>query len=317
MPVLLDTETLAPGDRSEALREAFRNNTAPQIVTFSTSRPVRHRMELFELGQAAHMLRNTGTGLNIIRGPRQVRQAAPEQLAIGLQMRGQGLLEAASKDETCEPGHLVLVDVTRPYSFRQSVVSDHKVLLIEQPHLALPVDVVRAAAPLLKNSPLYDLVRMHLWRLCDGLGEVTPEVQAMVGRATQELVRALIATAADDVRQREALQATLQLRITLYIDAHLHDPSLDAEKIAAAHNVSTRQLYKLWARTDSLPLSQWIITRRLERAHNQLADLDPALTTIAAVARGCGFVDMSHFSRRFREAYGTTPRDWRLRSRVD
>jgi AraC-like DNA-binding protein len=54
-------------------------------------------------------------------------------------------------------------------------------------------------------------------------------------------------------------------------------------------------------------LAQWIIQRRLERARNQLADLDPELTSITAIARGCGFANLSHFSQRFRAAY-VTPR---------
>jgi AraC family transcriptional regulator, positive regulator of tynA and feaB len=109
---------------------------------------------------------------------------------------------------------------------------------------------------------------------------------AMVGRATAELVRALITTAADDIRQAEALQATELLRITMYIDAHLHDRRLNADQIAAAHNISTRQLYNVWNRSGrGATLSQWIIQRRLERARNQLTDLDPQLATITAAAR--------------------------------
>jgi AraC-like DNA-binding protein len=31
---------------------------------------------------------------------------------------------------------------------------------------------------------------------------------------------------------------------------------------------------------------------------------------IAATARACGFADASHFARRFRGAYGLSPREW-------
>jgi AraC-like DNA-binding protein len=33
--------------------------------------------------------------------------------------------------------------------------------------------------------------------------------------------------------------------------------------------------------------------------------------TIAAVARRWGFADATHFARRFRDAYGLSPREWR------
>jgi AraC-like DNA-binding protein len=106
------------------------------------------------------------------------------------------------------------------------------------------------------------------------------------------------------------------LRITMYIDAHLHDRELNTDRIAAAHNISSRQLYNLWARAGyDLTPSQWIIQRRLERARNQLTDLDPQLTSAVAIARGCGFRNMSHFSLRFREAYCISPGQWRSESR--
>ncbi|MFC7258446.1 helix-turn-helix domain-containing protein [Streptomyces lutosisoli] len=33
--------------------------------------------------------------------------------------------------------------------------------------------------------------------------------------------------------------------------------------------------------------------------------------TIGSVARAGGFTDPSHFTRRFKEAYGVTPQEWR------
>jgi AraC-like DNA-binding protein len=211
-----------------------------------------------------------------------------------------------------------MLDTTRPYSYRQPGDSKHKVLLIDSGQLGLPMDVIRSAAPSLDASPLYDLVQAHFVRLCENQAELPPAAAAMLGRATVQLVKALIATAADDVRQHEALHATLFLRITMYIDAHLHDRELNTDRIAAAHHISSRQLYNLWRRAGyDLTPSQWIIQRRLERARNQLTDLDPLLTSVAAIAHGCGFRNMSHFSRRFREAYGISAREWRSESRGD
>ncbi|NGO12842.1 helix-turn-helix domain-containing protein [Streptomyces sp. HC44] len=61
--------------------------------------------------------------------------------------------------------------------------------------------------------------------------------------------------------------------------------------------MSVRVLYRLCAQA-GLSLEQWIIEQRLEGAR-------------AAVARAWGFTGPSHFTRRFKTAYGVTPQQWR------
>jgi len=57
-------------------------------------------------------------------------------------------------------------------------------------------------------------------------------------------------------------------------------------------------------------LSEWIMTERLEGARRTLA-APTRSTTIGTIARRWGFTDSTHFSRRFRGAYGLSPREWR------
>jgi AraC-like DNA-binding protein len=112
-------------------------------------------------------------------------------------------------------------------------------------------------------------------------------------------------------QQRQWLEETLLLRIKHYIEHHLTEPTLNVECIAAVHHVSVRRIYQVWAGCE-LPLSQWIIRARLEGARRELARPGTA-PAIAVVARRWGFVDPTHFGRRFRAAYGMSPRDWQQR----
>jgi AraC-like DNA-binding protein len=45
-------------------------------------------------------------------------------------------------------------------------------------------------------------------------------------------------------------------------------------------------------------------------ARAQLTIPTGQVRTIAATAHACGFTDPAHFSRRFRQTYGITPRQW-------
>jgi AraC-like DNA-binding protein len=99
-------------------------------------------------------------------------------------------------------------------------------------------------------------------------------------------------------------------QVRAYVGAHVRDPGLDAHRIAAAQAVSVRQLYRLCAAA-GLRLEQEIIDQRLTGARAELAEPASRHRPIAVVARGWGFADASHFTRRFREAFDTTPREWR------
>jgi AraC-like DNA-binding protein len=136
-----------------------------------------------------------------------------------------------------------------------------------------------------------------------------------VGAATTHLVRALIASAADDDRHtRSALADALLPRILAYVRQHLTDRDLTPASIARAHNISVRYLYKLCDSAD-VRLVEWIFEERLEGARRNLCAPDHPSQAIALIAHRWGFKDPSHFSSRFRRAYGVSPRELRGHSR--
>ncbi|WP_425554610.1 helix-turn-helix transcriptional regulator [Kribbella sancticallisti] len=80
--------------------------------------------------------------------------------------------------------------------------------------------------------------------------------------------------------------------------------------VAAEHFISLRYLYKLFA-SHNLSFEQWLISERLESARRHLSSPAGRHQPIAAIAAQWGFADAGHFARRFRHAYGMTPREWR------
>ena len=96
--------------------------------------------------------------------------------------------------------------------------------------------------------------------------------------------------------------------------AHLHESDLSAARIAAAHHVSVRHLYRLLAGC-GIVLGDWVRQQRLEACRHALAEPGDT-STIGAVAHRWGFVDVTHFGRAFKTAYGMSPREWRTSSRT-
>jgi AraC-like DNA-binding protein len=136
-----------------------------------------------------------------------------------------------------------------------------------------------------------------------------------VGAATAQLVRALVVSAAADTHAaRSALTDALAPRVFAYIRRHLTDRDLTPVTIARAHNISVRYLYKL-CDAAGVKLVEWIIAERLDGARRDLTSPSHGNRTIASISRQWGFKDPSHFSSRFRNAYGISPRELQQQSR--
>jgi AraC-like DNA-binding protein len=108
----------------------------------------------------------------------------------------------------------------------------------------------------------------------------------------------------------------LEDQILAYMRRHLTEPDLSAARIAAANNVSVRYLYKILSGA-GITLGEWMRGQRLAGCHRDLARPSLRSTTVSSIASGWGFMDATHFSRVFRQAYGMSPREWRTRAATE
>ncbi|MEO5706302.1 MAG: helix-turn-helix domain-containing protein [Alteraurantiacibacter sp.] len=94
-------------------------------------------------------------------------------------------------------------------------------------------------------------------------------------------------------------------RARAYIDRHLQDPDLSVERIAAVLGCTSRYLHKIFEGSESV--SRYIWSRRLELCRCRLEEQPENAQTLTALAFDYGFNSSSHFSRSFRDRFGTTP----------
>jgi AraC-like DNA-binding protein len=312
MGIVLDTAQLLPRDRIEAVFAAMMYASAPCYVTHEDPHgEVHSRMELYEFG-AANVFSMRSSGIQLLRTEKQARQEAAPVIAFSVQLLADGHHDQLANRRIVRPGDLLVVDLSAPYDFSWSGDGAAGALQIPIDQLGLPVDVIRQAIGNLANSPLYDLVTSHIAQLTRDAARLSSDpAAAALGTASIELARALLASAAHTQRYTPTILAeTLLTQIRTYVRQHLTDPDLRAATIAAAHSISVRHLYKVCAQAD-FSLEQWIIGERLQGARDELIRPDSRQRTIAMIAHRWGFSDPTHFSRRFRIAYGLSPREWR------
>lgn len=306
--LLLDSGEVAHAERAEMITTVM-SEASGSTVQLEPHPEVHARMDLWSLGRA-QLFRSESSGVRLRQDARQARRDGPPLVALAVQERSVGHHEQFGDRRVVAAGDLMTVDLTAPFDFSWQTRGASRALQVPIAELGLPMDLVRAAAPRVHTSPLAGLVTTHIVDLFREADRICADPHATtVGTASIELARALLSSAATGASTRAAARQTLLAQIREYVRQNLRDPDLSAAEIARVHHISVRHLYTLCEHAE-FSLEQWIIGRRLEGAFEELARADGAARPIAAVARAWGFRDPAHFTRRFRTAYGLTPRDW-------
>lgn len=308
--VKFDAKRFPVADREEALRDITSQTFAPLEIEHMADRGPTGSVAFTDLTDL-RVWSVTTTAVKVQYNALPSDDLTPS-LFFGLQPAGSSVLTQRDRELTLRPGDLAVWDSTNPFVFAdENGISQHK-FRIPLDRIALPIDVIRevSATQLCPDHPISDLAVAYFRRLAARPGAFDLPGGELVSQPGIDLLRAVITTHLDAVDLgKEALQATLVVRIMEYLQKHVREPDLDAGRVAAEHHVSVRQLYRILA-AEGISLGDWIRTRRLEGVRRDLASpflRDP----ISAVSRRWGFTDASSFARMFRTKFGVSPSEWR------
>lgn len=224
-------------------------------------------------------------------------------LKVRVFLRGGSRLQIDSETFALEGGAIYFIDHDRP---SHEFFSDHEQFSIFVPHHAIEYDqtVHPAVFSLGLNSAPGRLLEASLnaaFRELEGLE--TYEAPAFV-----ETVKGTLRGAISSVIDSEANVRTRKARIAgvkRFIDQHLDDASLGANQILHAFNLSRATLFRDFA--DVGGVNRHILSRRIQRAYRDLSEAAPTRGVIQQVSERWGFGSLAHFSRAFKEQYGTAP----------
>ena len=90
-----------------------------------------------------------------------------------------------------------------------------------------------------------------------------------------------------------------------------YEKPLGLPRLAAAAGVSRQHLLKLFRERGWSTPTEYLYEKRLEIATDLLSHTG---LSVGEIALRCGFANPFHFSRKFRQGYGKSPREWRIHS---
>ena len=253
--------------------------------------------------------------LKVLRRRQDIAYQDEGHYLVKVQLQGLGLVRQRGCEALLQPGDFVVCSSIEPYELqfegphREAVVTVPQALLkglVRNPdrHIGL-----RKA----KSVAVNGLLTQFVSSLDQQMPRMAPEV---VGRL-EPVVLDLLVTAlsfGETESERGDIKSEYLRRTRQYIQRNLHDAELSPLKIASAIGISIRYLHQLF-REEGISCCRYIQRQRLEGCRQAFGN--PALDHLGAsdIAFRHGFNDAAHFSRRFKAEYGSSPSEFRRRSR--
>ena len=310
LKAIFSTSAVHPRDRfdywhSVACKEIIGHDSVPENrATFQAEIKAANfgNLDLVEFNnspmQVAHTLAHVG-------------RTSPDTVFLCYQLSGKILIVQNAREVNLDAGSLTLLEPRLPYDAKFS--RDSKTLVIKAPRRELRARVGgnreligrRVTAERAED----DLALSVAAKLPSLAGRIASITEELVGNHALDLIGLSIArTMGIPTARVSNTKAFLLGQIRSVVEARLTDSDLDGQKIADIVGISVRYANALLAEQD-LSLHRLILSRRLSRCRVAFEDPNQTYRTIAEIAQGWGFSDMTHFGRCFKAAYGVSPRE--------
>jgi AraC-like DNA-binding protein len=304
-------------DQPPSRRIDYWNDVTGSALTAQIARPVDRpsfcgRMTRLDIGDV-RLVELNASGSTVTPARASIGRASQPMYLVRLALSGDIKMEQAGRTAYLRPGDFTLCDTSRPYqtSFREP--SD--VLIIRIPHARLRQYIkqpeVALSITMPGNAGLSGLASRHVRELWNASQEfIAHDASPRLMEVTLQLLASAYSLIPQAKADRSSVASTLRAQIVEIIEQSLDDPQLSPSRIAARLRISPGYLHRVFSGDDDTA-ARYILRRRLEECARGLADPAQARRTITTIAFAMGFNSLSHFSRVFRNRYGTSPAEYR------
>jgi AraC-like DNA-binding protein len=247
----------------------------------------------------------------VMRARSMLQTSDTAYLKIVAPFHGCAGVEQGGRQAWVAPGQWSIYDTTDTYAVSNPVRVEHLIVMIPKAQLVdrgLAIDELMAR-PLGAHGGVARIALETMRSAYAELPSMKDEAARGVGEAITQFVHLSLLELAGRgpaTSQREALRE----RIKHHVTRRLGDPALSVCEIARSLNCSRRHLYNAFSEEPE-GVAGFILQRRLEACHRELADAAPPLRSITEIAMARGFNNLAHFSRVFRARYGMSPSEYR------
>lgn len=306
-----DTADVAPPDRFAFWREAVCDSYVQLGCDVEDRSGFRGVIEIAR-HSVLSISKVSGKSHRVERRKRDIRAATEPYFLLSLQLEEACGVTQFGQTAMLRPGDMALYSSTDPYQlhlkdgFSQMVVQVPADKLLSR----LPNAEALTACRIDGQSGIGALVRQNIAAFSGHVSGAAPMVQTLVQDTLIDLIATGLATGKEAAVELSSPEQQVMLRAKSFIRAHLGDPDLDRNLVAAEMGMSVRRLNAIFAK-DGATLSGLIREMRLDAVSRDLRDVRFAAQSISEIAYRRGFSNMQNFSTLFRSHFGQTPRSYR------
>lgn len=261
---------------------------------------------------AIQLSRVTATGHRVRRLREHIEPSSSDICFINLQIGGVGRTRQRGHEFICHPLDIAVVDTSEEFDIQHLAAFDLYSLAL--PKSLVPNGLLERGGARLSQSGVGREIAQTLLNyasLALHTGSRAPVPLNIVARHIVDLLACLNEPLENEHEAGPAQNARLAA-MRNFIQRNLEDEHLSAEKLSMTFGVSTRYVHKLFSATGQT-VSEYVCELRIARSCQMLEQPEFAKKTITELALHIGFRDISYFNRRFKQAVGETPSDYRKR----
>ncbi|MCD2119465.1 MULTISPECIES: helix-turn-helix domain-containing protein [Rhodococcus] len=252
---------------------------------------------------------------SVIRSPAMVRSDDAGDFLVLVVTDGNVRVTQNGRSGVLEQGSFALLDCAAPFefeaesNFRQVVIDTPRPLL----EARLPQRVLEQGTglPISGISGTGRLVSRFLLDVAEQDRTLPTRSAVSISSVALDLLVTALTDSATETDPTKISHARDLAEVQRIVERQLHDPALSLSRVAAEAGMSVRHIQNLFREQGTAPRA-WLYRTRVERARKYLLSTD---LTVAEVSEQSGFRDVSHFSRTFRAAYGSSPGRYRTEHR--
>ncbi len=253
------------------------------------------------------LCRITATRHRVERTPDLINRDDRAYLKALIQLQGSCCFEQGGQRLELKPGDVVIYGTTTAYSVTNPELVEQVMVLIPANKIQISKGTDRhfTARKLSAHAGVGRLVVGLIQSTLEELTECSDSSATDIADSICRLIQDVVLEQLDQPGAI-SLREVMRSRIHNYVERHLSDSNLSIEQIAHRLKCSKRYLYQVFNESDP-PLLRYIWKRRLERARDDLMNVEKRQESVTSIALAWGFSSPNHFGKLFKKEFGITP----------